>query len=76
MLLALWVFIKQRGVKSISIVFVIISVLVSPLLVITGYKGAEVVYRHGIGVMQLPEINKQLKDNHGQNSHDHSTHNH
>ncbi len=54
--LALWAAWKQRGASTVAPVFVAIMVLSSVLLVITGYKGAEVVYRHGIGVLRLPEI--------------------
>lgn len=36
--------------------FTITSLLASGSLLVTGYLGAEVVYRHGIGVMRLPEV--------------------
>ncbi len=35
--------------------FVIGIVAASGLLLVTGYKGGELVYRHGLGVMALPE---------------------
>ena len=65
--LALWAVWKQRGAKTVSPVFVVIIVLASGLLAATGYKGGEVVYRHGTGVMRMPEI--QGDGGHG--SHDH-----
>lgn len=65
--LALWAAWKQRGAKTVSPVFVVIIVLASGLLAATGYKGGEVVYRHGTGVMRMPEI--QGDGGHG--SHDH-----
>jgi len=56
LLLAGWALAKQRGAKAVSLVFLIAMLLASPLLALTGYKGAEVVYRHGTGVMRMPEI--------------------
>lgn len=62
MVLALWAAWKQRGAQSVSPIFVVAMLLASGLLATTGYKGAEVVYRHGIGVMRMPEV-------HGDGSH-------
>jgi uncharacterized membrane protein len=66
-LLALWAAWTQRGVKAVSPAFVVIIVLASVLLVITGYKGGEVVYRHGTGVMRMP----QIQGDGGHESHEH-----
>lgn len=55
-LLALWALFKHRGAKTVSPIFVFIIILASGLLSITGFLGAEVVYRHGGGVMRIPEI--------------------
>jgi uncharacterized membrane protein len=65
--LALWTVWKHRGARTVSPVFVAIIVLASGLLAVTGYKGGEVVYRHGIGVMSLPDI--QGDGGHGSHSH-------
>ncbi len=65
--LALWALWKQRGAKTVSPIFVGAILLASGLLAITGYKGAEVVYRHGTGVMRMPEI--QGDGGHGSHSH-------
>lgn len=67
MALALWAACKQRGEKTVSPVFVVAIVLASGLLAMTGYKGGEVVYRHGTGVMRMPEI--QGDGGHGSHSH-------
>lgn len=67
LVLAVWAGWKQRGAQTVSPIFVGIIVLASGLLAVTGYKGGEVVYRHGTGVMSLPEI--QGDGGHG--SHDH-----
>lgn len=66
-LLALWAAWKQRGAKTVSAFFVIAILLASGLLAVTGYKGGEVVYRHGIGVMSLPEV--QGEGGHESHSH-------
>lgn len=65
--LALWAAWKQRGAKTVSPVFVAIMLLASGLLAVTGYKGGEVVYRHGMGVMRMPEV--QGDGGHGSHSH-------
>ncbi len=55
-LLALWSLWKHRGAKAVSPVFVGLLLLATVLLGITGFKGGEVVYRHGTGVMRMPII--------------------
>ena len=66
-MLALWAAWKQRGAKTVSPIFVCVMLLASGLLAMTGYKGGEAVYRHGIGVMRIPEV-------HGDGSHDSHSH--
>ena len=66
-LLSLWSLLKHRGAKTVSKIFVAIIVLASGLLAVTGYKGAEVVYRHGGGVMRMPEVHGD--GGHGSHSH-------
>jgi len=65
--LALWALWKQRGAKTVNPVFVGAILLASAMLSITGYKGAELVYRYGIGVMSMPET----KGDGGHGSHSH-----
>lgn len=67
MALALWAAWKQRGATMVSPVFVIIILFASGLLAVTGFKGGEVVYRHGMGVMRMPEIHGD--GGHGSHSH-------
>lgn len=55
-LLALWAFWKQRGAKTVSPIFAVMIVLAAGLLAITGYKGGEVVYRYGLGVISTPDM--------------------
>ena len=67
MLLALWSLWKHRGAKTVSPVFVGVLLLAAGLLAVTGFKGGEVVYRHGMGVMRMPEIHGD--GGHGSHSH-------
>lgn len=55
-LLALWAFWKQRGAKTVSPVFAVLMVMAAGLLAVTGYKGGEVVYRYGLGVLSTPDM--------------------
>ncbi|MDP0589050.1 MAG: DUF2231 domain-containing protein [Candidatus Endonucleobacter bathymodioli] len=55
-MISIWAFIKHRGATKVSPIFVIIILSASVLLAITGYKGGEVVYLHGGGVMRMPII--------------------
>jgi len=60
-----------RGLKSnVNIVFLLVGIIGLSALMTTGYKGAEVVYRYGLGVMSLP---KAEGDGH---THDHGSHSH
>jgi ketosteroid isomerase-like protein len=53
-----------------GILFVTAFVLVS----VTAFKGGELVYRHGLGVMSLPEVTGDGHDHdHGDGGHDHGT---
>ncbi len=56
MVLALWAAIKQRDAKNVHILFVVFMLGAFGILGVTGYKGAEIVYRHGMGVMRMPVI--------------------
>lgn len=87
-LLALWAFWKRRDTNSVSGAFLVIILLASGMLAITGYKGGEAVYRHGLGVMRMPEVHGDGghgSHSHGghhdnvkptQKEHDHGGHNH
>ena len=56
--------------KSISSATVIASLIVTGLIGTTGYFGAELVYRHGLGVMRLPVTSGEGHDHAGDNAHD------
>lgn len=65
--LALWSLIKHRGAKTVHPAFVALILLASSILAITGFKGGELVYRHGLGVMSMPEVSGD--GGHGSHSH-------
>lgn len=65
--LSLWSLAKHRGAKSVSLGFVVLILLASGLLGVAGFKGGEVVYRHGLGVMRMPEVHGD--GGHGSHSH-------
>lgn len=64
--LAIWS--VQRARKSIPIgwALTILILIATGLLATTGWKGGELVYRHGLGVMSLPS-----KSEHDHGAHDH-----
>lgn len=54
LLLAFWAYIRREEEKP-SILFLLTLLLAAGALATTGYKGGELVYRHGTGVMSLPD---------------------
>jgi uncharacterized membrane protein len=61
-----------RAQKKPGVVFLSVSAIAGAMLITTAYLGAEVVYRHGIGVMSLPEIEAGGHHHeHTERSHDH-----
>ncbi|WP_138380342.1 DUF2231 domain-containing protein [Luteithermobacter gelatinilyticus] len=61
--LVLWSVVLYRD-KKVHDLFLVALVVATGLLSVTGYKGGEVVYRHGIGVMSLPESGGEGHDHH------------
>lgn len=54
LILTLWSIKLYRDHKKKNIVFIGCLLVATLLLSVTAWKGAEVVYRHGVGVMSLP----------------------
>lgn len=50
----LWTAVRRRNPSEPGIVFAVFLLLPTLLLAVTGYRGAELVYRHGLGVESLP----------------------
>lgn len=81
--LAVWALLKQRRAKSVHPAFVAVMLLGAGLLATTGYKGGEIVYRHGLGVISTPDMRRQFqteqpsnRHEEGQNHHHHGNHPH
>lgn len=54
-LISIWSFFYYKNEKKVSIIFTLTMVLAFVLLVSTGWRGSEVVYRYGLGVMSMPK---------------------
>lgn len=82
----IWSIINYRNKIHYNIYFILFLIIASGFLLVTAYKGGEVVYRHGIGVKSLPEVHgngSHGSHSHGQEEikktlphHDHSKHKH
>ena len=59
----LWSVLSYRAGKAVSTLFIALLVIASVMLGATAWRGGEVVYRYGIGVMSLPNT-----DSHGHSS--------
>lgn len=55
-LIAIWSGVRYHNRKIISISFLLALIVAEGLLLLTAWKGGELVYRHGLGVMSLPKI--------------------
>ncbi len=61
-LLASWDIWKKRANELMSIPVLIILFILSGAILVTGWLGGEVVYRHGIGVLSIPAIEGEGHD--------------
>lgn len=75
LLLAMWDVFKSRAHQVMSWFTLIVLTLLSGSVAVTGWLGGEVVYRHGIGVLSLPEI-AAGSDSHGHEHGDSDGHSH
>ena len=55
LVLALWSILDYRAKKNPNLLFIVSILFGLGLLMSTAWHGGELVYRHGIGVMSLPE---------------------
>ena len=53
--IALWSMVRYRADKPVQVVFLAALLVAQGLLLSTAWHGAELVYRHGLGVMSLPK---------------------
>jgi len=71
MFVSLGVFLLIRN-KTVNVWFIVIVLVSTMSVLVTGYLGAENVYRHGIGVQRIPEIvNGVGLEDHSHHDHDH-----
>lgn len=76
-----WSMIRAKSARPVNWLFMIILLVPAALLASTGWHGAELVYRHGLGVMSLPQgedhghVHGDHADNH-EETHDHATDHH
>ena len=71
LLVGLWHWFRHRA-KEPLLVFALALVIAGGLLAVTGWKGAELVFRHGLGVLSLPQPEGAGHDHsHDNGSHDH-----
>lgn len=66
---AIWSFLRKRADKKVNVVFLIVVLLAFTLLGSAAWRGGEVVYRYGLGVMSLP-VAEEGSDGH---DHEHAT---
>ena len=57
-LLAIWSVISARNKREPNRTFIVLLAIAGLFLISTAWHGGELVYRHGIGVMALPEPDK------------------
>jgi uncharacterized membrane protein len=72
---------REPGAGKVGIVFLALLTIGGGLLASTAWRGAELVFRHGLGVMSLPNtgvkaVNRDQSGNSTPLAHDHSTHTH
>lgn len=63
-LIACWSVLRYIKQKQLTLVFVISLLIVQCSLLITALHGGELVYRHGIGVMSLPQAEEVGHEHH------------
>jgi len=69
--LAAWSVIRVRGARRLGPTFVVFLALSGALLASTAWRGGELVYRHGLGVMALPKADAHHHSEGEADHHDH-----
>jgi uncharacterized membrane protein len=72
-LLASWDIWKHRANELMSSLILTVLLILSGAILVTGWLGGEVVYRHGIGVLSIPAIEKEGHDHNHHGSAPHAT---
>lgn len=55
-IISIWSFKQYKSAKQASMAFTLAVIMAFGLLVSTGWRGSEAVYRYGLGVMSLPKV--------------------
>lgn len=63
--LAIWSSLRVRANRKLGKLFLPAMLIGSLLLISTAWHGGELVYRHGLGVMALPELDKHSHEGEG-----------
>ncbi|KTD71761.1 hypothetical protein Lste_0046 [Legionella steelei] len=66
-LVAIWSVWRYAKQKTVTITYLIAMLLVQGLLLATAWRGGELVYRHGLGVMSLPKAEGEKQHHHEDN---------
>lgn len=69
--LAIWSVFSYRAGKAVGLFFVIAMITGAGLLGATGFKGGEIVYRYGLGVMSIPKAEGEGHDHSHEDSAEH-----
>ena len=72
LLLALWNILRVRRGQGVGLVFTLAMLLGLGGLTGTGLRGADLVYRHGLGVMALPQVADEGHDHESGAEHSHA----
>lgn len=56
LLVALWSMWRHYKRRAITLTFILTMLIVQGLLLATAWRGAELVYRYGLGVMSIPKV--------------------
>ncbi|HEY4731836.1 MAG TPA: DUF2231 domain-containing protein [Gammaproteobacteria bacterium] len=56
LILAAWSWLKYRPAKQVNAIFLVSALFAAGVLVATAWHGAELVFRHGLGVIALPDL--------------------
>lgn len=76
-LTALWSLCRYYRQKKLTVLFLLVLLMVQGMLLSTAWRGAELVYRYGLGVMSLPQAEEVGHSHPNQNNdqgEDHTDH--
>ncbi len=67
-ILTFWSALRYRKSIDMGFPFILVMLIASGMLATTGYKGADIVYRYGLGVMSLPLSDENNGHEHNEKS--------